>query len=74
MNEDVRNPQAFPRTPFTDYSSQRLSCEAQDGMTLRDWFAGNAINGVLALASKNDDGIAKECYRLADAMIKERGK
>jgi DNA-directed RNA polymerase alpha subunit len=42
-------------------------------MTLRDWFAGMAMKGfiVLDLTSKNDE-LAREVYKLADAMLKER--
>lgn len=55
-----------------------------DGMSLRDWFAGEALNGVLAAnahpsscgAIPVDDGgalfVAEYCYRYADAMLKAR--
>jgi hypothetical protein len=43
-------------------------------MTLRDWFAGQALNGVLS--DPECDGpapkIAKQCYAMADAMMKAR--
>ena len=41
------------------------------GMTLRDWFAGQALAGLLA-ESMHDcgpEGIAHDCYLYADAMI-----
>jgi len=48
------------------------------GMLLRDWFAGQAIAGVLAT---NDDfesidwnGMAEYAYDAADAMLKARGR
>jgi hypothetical protein len=47
----------------------------REGMTLRDWFAGQAL---LALASSRTDNrmafreMAGNAYRLADAMIAER--
>lgn len=45
------------------------------GMTLRDWFAGQAIAG-FAANPKNREWTAKECandaYQYADAMIKAR--
>lgn len=45
------------------------------GMTLRDWFAGQALNGML---SESDDysfeGAAKASYEQADAMLAERSK
>lgn len=46
------------------------------GMTLRDWFAGQALAGQLAHDSlENCDAgeMARESYRIADAMLKARG-
>ena len=42
---------------------------AEPGMTLRDWFAGQAICGMLA---GKDDKMAKWAYQRADAMLKRR--
>ena len=46
------------------------------GMTLRDWFAGQALNGWVA--RERTDGVPKYAaeyvYQLADAMIVEREK
>jgi hypothetical protein len=43
------------------------------GMTLRDWFAGMAMQGML---TRDDEGkipdVAKDAYRYADAMLKAR--
>ena len=55
------------------------------GMGLRDYFAGQALAGLLAMASHPDaEGlphdeadylyVAGRCYTLADAMIAEREK
>ena len=45
----------------------------RDGMTLRDWFAGQALN---AIAARNTDRTyrddADEAYSFADAMIAAR--
>lgn len=44
------------------------------GMSLRDWFAGQALamgKGVWA-AGGDADNIAANCYEIADAMLKER--
>ena len=43
------------------------------GMTLRDWFAGMALQG---MAPHIDDEVkaARWCYEMADAMLKERLK
>lgn len=46
------------------------------GMTLRDWFAGQAIVGLVERWSPSgisaSDEIAQFAYLLADAMLKER--
>lgn len=49
------------------------------GMSLRDWFAGMAMNGCLQSVIKpgtpdSNEGAAKYCYAFADAMMKERDK
>jgi hypothetical protein len=44
------------------------------GMTLRDYFAGQAIRTVEArIGQYSPEVIAERCYRLADAMLVERG-
>ena len=49
-------------------------------MTMRDYFAGVALQGLLAYAATTgkyappDDELAREAYKLADAMLKERVK
>lgn len=49
-------------------------------MTLRDHFAGLAFQGFLAYAATSgkyappDDELAREAYKMADAMLKERNK
>lgn len=50
---------------------------AYEGMTLRDYFAGQAL---VRITAADQDGVmspqitAMACYRLADAMIAERAK
>ena len=43
------------------------------GMTLRDYFAAKAMQGLLS-ATKTSDGemIARDSYKMADAMLKAR--
>jgi hypothetical protein len=49
-------------------------------MTMRDEFAGVALRGLLAYAATTgkyappDDELAREAYKLANAMLKERAK
>jgi len=47
------------------------------GMTLRDWFAGQALAGICADDASNDhcqEELALSAYSLADAMLKEKEK
>jgi hypothetical protein len=56
------------------------SSEPHTGMTLRDWFAGQALAGDLAAYTRdqiNDylpEKLAARCYAAADAMIAAREK
>ena len=46
------------------------------GMTLKDWFAGMALSGMMSqfdiVDSTGESDIARECYMQADAMLKHR--
>ena len=50
----------------------------QDGMGLRDWFAGQALTGLLAGRRHDimltDENFAYSAYRVAQAMLVERQK
>jgi hypothetical protein len=54
--------------------------EINSGMTLRDWFAGMALMGIIAnreTVIRKQDGPSNVCpaaYGMADAMIAERSK
>lgn len=75
------NPPAFP-VAWTD------SCQGNEGMALRDWFAGQALASMSAPSdgkySKADHErnypkveaawFATSAYRIADAMLAEREK
>jgi hypothetical protein len=43
------------------------------GMTLRDWFAGQALNGICGQQNEPDD-YAREAYAIADSMLATRSK
>ncbi|MCP5040913.1 MAG: hypothetical protein GY944_07765 [bacterium] len=51
-----------------------------DGLTLRDYFAGQALQGYLASYPSDNDpaqravGLANAMYEIADAMLAERGR
>lgn len=44
------------------------------GMTLRDWFAGMAMQAFLKETDSSDRQVAKSAYEMADAMIGQRDK
>jgi hypothetical protein len=67
---------AFPR-PAGDYNGTKHGSGAQDGMTLRDYFAAKAMQGLLACPMQPQSGpdmYARDAYALADAMLKVRGE
>lgn len=48
----------------------------QDGMSLRDWFAGKAMQSLILAArdAKDIDMLSAGAYQIADAMLEERNK
>jgi hypothetical protein len=46
------------------------------GMSLRDWFAGQALNAIIGIGTNRDDPskMVKVSYQFADAMLAERSK
>jgi hypothetical protein len=75
MENKPNNPDAFP----CDNKS-----EGYTGMSLRDYFATAAMQGMVTKYGKPDDYnwqygtedthdvLAKKCYKIADAMLKQR--
>lgn len=70
-----------PAFPFDagDAQNDWYVTEQHPGMSLRDWFAGQAMTGWLASYSPEDmapvpEKVAKFFYSLADAMLAEREK
>ena len=75
------NPQAFPSTfPGIEYGDgSREMPYIQEGMTLRDYFAATAINGILSNEGRagTPESILDDCsraYQYADAMLDARNK
>ena len=65
----MKNPPAFPR-PHSGTSQF-----AQEGMTLRDYFAAKAMQGMLSENSGiryPTDELVDFAYKVADAMMKAR--
>ena len=59
----MNNPPAFPRTQWPN----------ETGMTLRDYFAAKAMQGILADPNTPEImDIAGAAYEVADAMLKAR--
>jgi hypothetical protein len=69
---------AFPRAGFwSDGGPCATDTQPQGGMSLRDWFAGQALAGLLAGSPDADcgpKGYAADAYGMADAMIAARGE
>lgn len=81
---------AFPADPsWLDPRTRDESRQQAHGMSLRDWFAGKALAGLMAnpggpiqangmsgwgLTNCDVSAVAKYCYALADAMLAEREK
>lgn len=76
MENTLKNPPAFPQ-PMTPLNSRGGFAEPQTpGMTLLDWFAGQALAGLHANSNlvthvKFVD-IAQDSYSAAEAMLAER--
>lgn len=75
QNEKVpENPPAFPRPGFEQPAGM------QDGMTLRDWFAGQAMQVIApimaakieSMQSFTGQEVAEAAYRMADALLAAR--
>ena len=68
---------AFPH-PSQDFR-EYVSREPEPGMSLRDWFAGQVLNGEAANGGwdgtkEMEKRIAEWCYKQADAMIAARAR
>lgn len=84
----MENPPAFPCERKVNTSTDPLATPRlikEPGMTLRDYFAGQAIGGMLAGAMSNPPPLGAsaaemrvsfvaEAYRYADAMLAERAR
>ena len=69
---------AFPSMATTEELTDggyRTRQYLQPGMTLRDWFAGQALaNSQICESSADNNLNASWAYDAADAMLKERAK
>jgi hypothetical protein len=51
-----------------------LVAYSYSGLSLRDYFAGMALQGVARDYGVTAEGRARQCYEYADAMLAERDK
>lgn len=83
----VDNPQAFPSMREKPLIGGARYRDDVPGMSLRDWFAGKILTGVMACRElqsamappemtnpEANAAIAAAVYRIADAMLAERAK
>lgn len=68
---------AFPHSGMSQIGGQPIQQVFAGGMSLRDWFAGQAL---ASRTNKLEHGIVytsdlvKECYYIADAMLEARNR
>lgn len=80
MERVSREAMAFPTPEYIEHANQtwggnpvRHKVVSSGGMTLRDWFAGQALAGKLqGIGGFNPELSAQSAYLYADAMIAER--
>lgn len=64
---------AFPRAGHINEHGNEVG--AEDGLSLRDWFAGQALAGMMEAYRHGEarhDHAAHDAYAFADAMIAQR--
>jgi hypothetical protein len=66
--------------PASPFMNEHQTDPCYEGMTLRDWFAGQALAGYLAAPTAsntphqvNATACAEYMYEIADAMLKAKG-
>jgi len=70
---------AFPFVAVSEATGQPINGCFDPGMSLRDWFAGQALagllaSGVAAARGQTCEDVAEIAYANADAMLAERAK
>ena len=79
-NTQIDGGSAFPYNEMDDYGTHHFS---HGGMSLRDWFAGQALIGLYSACKSSELALSNEkdrradaalFYAIADAMLAERKK
>jgi len=69
---------AFPLMINKDAEQGSMEKWCNQGMTLRDYFASNALPNIIAMSDFTDHEIylriSRTAFKIADAMIAERNK
>lgn len=76
MTKDAGGP-AFPGEVYSGTANGVKQFEPHSGMTLLDWFAGQALLGLLSNPRTKHviaDEVSKNCYGMAKAMLAEKRK
>ena len=56
----------------TDNGGSAFPNANSDGMTLRDWLAGQAMTAIITEGRRRFSDVAEDAYKVADAMLKAR--
>lgn len=72
---------AFPQSGFSSPDGNFISSDCGgSGLTVRDYFAAKAMQGILAnpaqldnVNDKSAEWVSRDAYLVADAMLKARG-
>lgn len=76
MNEQNNGGPAFPQDYDTAMMANLAPSKGALGMTLRDYFAAKAMQGLMASSKMSDDctptDVALDAYDVADAMLRAR--
>lgn len=80
--EKLNNPSAFPKESYKTviegsgtFTRPKVVRDDDKGMSLRDYFAGQALAGLMSGANTySSKNMAESAYGMADAMLKERSK